>query len=225
MVFHRPRARIFFATVTLTALSACSSRQLVVESTPDGAEVRTSSGEVLGKTPLSFESAQLSKVTEDGVVSFRLSASGYVPLSVFTELRGIDTVRVNLTKLDDKYFHEEVAVAYSAQHNELARELLRIQNLVQARKIDEAAARLTTFQEKYPFVATGYLMQANLDLLRKDTDAARLALARARKLDPEDPVIARMSGGGTTTEDPKKPLVIEPQKAVEPKKPEEPKKP
>jgi len=217
---RRWQSRTFLTLVVGTcALEGCASRQLALESIPEGAEVRTTSGEVLGNTPLKLESAQLDKVTQNGLLSFHLSAAGFMPLAVFTELHGSDSLRVGLTKLDDKFFREQIATAYAPQHNELAREILRVQNLVQTRKIEDATSRLNSFQEKFPFVATGYLMQANLDLLRKDPDGARRALSRARKLDPEDPVIARMAGGSKVEETLKltEPKKEEPQRTEEPK--------
>ncbi|MBS1984304.1 MAG: hypothetical protein JST16_09030 [Bdellovibrionales bacterium] len=181
--------------LALLMLSACASKSVELVSEPAGAEVQTVNGEVLGNTPLVLKDDVLQKTTSsDGLLSVRFVGPGYLPQTLLVEVRGADTYRVQLVKLDETFFRKYILRDFSTEHNALVRDILNIQAMMRAKKYDEAEKALVVFQQRFPTIAVAQVMMANLQLVRGDRVAARRYLLQAQALDPTDPVVSRMLG-------------------------------
>lgn len=190
-------ARVLRITA-LACLAGCASRSVEIISEPSGAEIQTLGGEVLGTTPVTIKEEALEKATSvDGLLSVRLVAAGYLPQTLLVEVRGADSYRLNLMKLDEYFFKRFILRDFTIEHNTMVREMLNIQGLIRTKKYDEADQGLVSFQERFPTIAMSYVMAANVALVRKDRLSARRYLLQAQSLDPTDPVIGRMLGATT----------------------------
>lgn len=185
------------AAVSMLALAAtacATTGRVELKSEPGGAEVSNLAGEKLGQTPLSLKDDALAKAVRDGRFAVVLSSPGYADREVLMELHGDDTHTVRLRPLDESYFSQRLLNDFSRESNAMARELLQIQGLLIVKKLDEAEKRLTEFQKRFPNIAASYVLLGNIESARGNAQKARGYLARARQIDPADPVIARLLG-------------------------------
>jgi hypothetical protein len=169
-------------------LSACASRVEII-SLPEGAEIRTQGGEVLGKTPLELSDEQESKIVESGIASFRLSAPGRESRLVLADASGLRRIQVALPKVETTLFKSEMAQDYSKDINKVLRDAFEVQRLLMERKGAELQTRVESFKKDYPQAAFGYLLSAQIAISQGKVTEARAALERAKALDPDDPSI------------------------------------
>ena len=180
--------------ILATACFSCAGKKARVEVTsePGGAEVVSFDGEKMGSTPLILEGEQLAKATKTGSLAVFISAPGYVERELVVETHGTVSYVVRLTRLDRDYFSKRLLNDFAFEANEMARELMQIQGLVLAGKLPDAEKALNAFQKKFPNVAASYVLFASIESQRGKGDQARRYLARAREIDPNDPVVIRM---------------------------------
>lgn len=190
------------AFLTAGILASCATPRLEVTSQPPGAEVRNTRDEILGVTPLTLEKEKREAALDQGRIRVSIRSDGYQPRTFIVDSLGNDRLDVKLLPQNEEGFSRDVLPDYAAKANEMTREILRIQGLLVVRKNSEAAQSVAQFQKKYPSIAAGFVMEANLALAKGDRKSARGALERARQLDPNDLVAARMlsllqpAGGG-----------------------------
>jgi hypothetical protein len=179
--------------LALLLVGACTSTGgFDVESTPSGAEVLSSAGEVLGRTPLRIESGTLDKAQHDGLIALRLRSPGHTPKDVFAPITTTRELLVKLVPASEESFRNELMPDFSKQQNLMLREAFQIQNLVQLGKATEATPLLNDFTAKYPSIAFPHIMRANLEIMAGRQGAALDHLVRASALDPGDPVVVQM---------------------------------
>jgi hypothetical protein len=179
----------------LCFLSGCAGMRPSVEikSEPAGAVVVSRGGENVGETPLLLETAAMEKIIDQEMYYFEVRKPGYEPRTVILDKAYVaDVIELKLAPQNEGHFRTRTTTEYSKELNALARELLGIQGLLIAKKDQEAETALVKFQEQYPLVAAGYVMRANLALLRGKKNEAIPALRRAVELDLLDPVPLRM---------------------------------
>ncbi|MCC7441902.1 MAG: hypothetical protein IT285_09725 [Bdellovibrionales bacterium] len=177
------------------ALAGCSQKYARVQiySEPLGAEVRTPKGDVLGLTPLTLEGDTLKQAAPDGrSLSVVLDAPGYVASNQSMEIRGKDKYEIRLRRVDEDAFREGVLFQYGQQMNRMVRELLSIQGMILVKKTDDASRALQEFHGKYPNVAAGYVMSANVAIVKGELETAHGYLLKARSIDPTDTVVLQM---------------------------------
>lgn len=173
------------AIATALMLSACSSR-FKIRSIPDGAEVRSLSGDVIGKTPLEISDDQSAKIVDDGIASFRVFASGYESRLVMADASGLRDLQVSLPKIEGSLFNSDVAQDYSKDLNSVLRDAFVLQKLMLEGKDSDFAARVETYKKNYPQMAFGYLLSAQVALSQGKKNEALASLERAKVLDPDD---------------------------------------
>ncbi len=188
--------KFIFVSYTLLLIS-CSSQQLVLDSTPSGADVYAQSEEKVGQTPLTLTDSVLEKVTSGDKVHIRLLKEGFSTSELVTELNGLDKYNIKLKPLDATHFQKNVLNYYQDNYNEMIRDVLMIQGLLVSRQRNQAEKTIESFIKRYPNVAAGYVMKANLALLKGKKSEARSLLIRAKNIDPDDPVVKRLLGGGS----------------------------
>ncbi len=171
--------------------SACSPRVLI-HSNPDGAGVWTNDGVLVGETPLILEGDKLESLEQSGRLNLILKYPKYFPRQIVWDIHYRDEHTVELTPVSGESFAEVVLKYYSKELNEITRELLKIQGLVIARKLNEAEERLIEFQNIYPNLVPSFVLRANIFMMKGQTKEAEQHLLRARTLDPNDAVVQRM---------------------------------
>ena len=176
---------------TLALLGACSSTQLLISSTPDGAEVTTFQGEILGKTPLTLKPDQSAKIADNGLLNLKIVAPGYLPRLIFADMAVSRDINVVLPKSDSAGFKAEFSHDFGRDLNKMLRMAFVIQKMLGQKKLTEAEAEVENFKKEFPSLAYGYIMAAHLALMQNKTDDAKVSLQRARVLDPEDPDIVQ----------------------------------
>ena len=183
--------RIFTAAVALGIgmLQSCASSRVEIHSVPEGAELRTLSGEVVGKTPLELSPEQRSKIIDNGIASFRLFSPGYESRLVMVDSSGIRDIKVALPKIDGSFFKSDIAQDYSQDVNRLVRESFGLQKLLMDRKPAEIESKIEAFKKDFPQIAFAHVLAAQVSLAQGKTSEARANLERAKILDPQDPSI------------------------------------
>jgi hypothetical protein len=182
------RVSAFVSHLALLAalmLPACASR-FKIRSVPEGAEVRSLSGDVIGKTPIELSDDQSAKLVEDGIASFRVLASGYESRLVMADASGLRDLQVSLPKIEGSLFQSDLAQDYSKDLNAVLRDAFVLQKLMLEGKNSDFASRVETFKKNYPQMAFGYLLSAQIALLQGKKSEARASLERAKVLDPAD---------------------------------------
>ena len=182
----------------LLVLHACAGAKakLDLRSEPPGAEVLDHAGGKLGETPLTIEGDKLVGATDKGYVTLEVRKPGYEPRTLIVDSsRGLAEFDLRLKAMDESYFSQTATKEFTPEINAIARELLGIQGLIVVANVDEAEQRIRAFQEKYPLVAAGYVLKANLALMRGQKEQAKGYLLRAQELDSADTVITRMLRG------------------------------
>ncbi|MGE3975481.1 MAG: tetratricopeptide repeat protein [Bdellovibrionales bacterium] len=183
--------KLFAISVLLLAM-ACSSAGIKISSEPEGADVVNSTNEVIGQTPLSVNSDQLTKIQDGSKLVFQLRKSGYQNKSVLLDKVGADEHKFKLDQLSAENFKSNNLFLYSKPSNKMVREALQIQGLLISKKVDEAAQRINEFQKQYPNIAASYVLLANISAIRNQNAQALQYLMRAQTIDPEDEVVSRM---------------------------------
>jgi predicted Zn-dependent protease len=173
----------------LALLSACSSTGLNISSNPEGAEVTNLQGELIGKTPLTLSSEQLAKVSDNGLLNFKVSAPGHLPRLVYADGGVAREISVALPKSEAGSFKSEFTRDFGQDMNQMLRSAFVIQKLVGSRNFSEAAKEIEAFKKEYPSLAYGHVISAHLALAQGKREEARASLSRARALDPKDPDI------------------------------------
>ena len=172
--------------VICLSLASCSSSQFNIISTPEGAEITSLRGDVLGKTPLVLDEAQKTKLEEEGILNFKISSAGYLPRLVIIDASSTREVKINLPKSDSESFKSEYSRDFATDINKMLRDAFAIQRLVSEKKSAEARTSLSKFRSEFPSAAFGYFMSAHLALLEGKRSEARAQLLRAQALDPKD---------------------------------------
>ena len=180
--------RMFTAAVVLGIglLQSCASSRVEIHSVPEGAELRTLSGEVIGKTPLELSVEQRSKIIENGIASFRLFSPGYESRLVMVDSNGIRDIKVALPKIEGSFFKSDIAQDYSQDVNRLVRESFGLQKLLIDRKPAEIETKIDAYKKEFPQIAFGHILSAQISLSQGKTSEARANLERAKILDPQD---------------------------------------
>jgi|GEM_PF-730251 len=171
--------------------SSCSSSQFNILSTPEGAEVTSLRGDVLGKTPLVLDEAQKRKIEEEGIINFKISSAGYLPRLVMIDASSTREITINLPKSDSESFKSEYSRDFATDINKMLRDAFAVQRLVAEKKNAEARTSLNKFRSEFPSAAFGYFMSAHLALLEGKRSEARSQLLRAQALDPKDSAITQ----------------------------------
>jgi hypothetical protein len=148
---------------------------------------------VLGVAPLTLQGEALETVLEDGLYRISVRKEGHVSQVYHLEAGSVDRLTLKLTPATREEFSREVLPAHSKVVNEMLREILRIQGLLVVKRVPEAQTSIQAFQKAYPLVASGYVLEANLALMRGDRRSARGAVERALQLDPDDAVAVRLN--------------------------------
>jgi hypothetical protein len=170
-------------------LASCSSSQFNITSNPEGAEITSLQGDVLGKTPLVLDGAQKTKLAEEGILNFKISSAGHLPRLVMVDASSTREVKINLPKSDSESFKAEYSRDFATDINKMLRDAFAIQRLVAEKKNAEARTSLSKFRSEFPSAAFGYFMSAHLALLEGQRREARTQLLRAQALDPKDSAI------------------------------------
>lgn len=174
--------------------TACSTSSVRIESEPPGARV-VSGGKELGQTPLDLPSGSGTTADSGPFLNLELSLHGYEPLTVLLDSKGERKVNFQLTPHQAEFFEKRILPDFQEPMNQLVREVLTLQGLIFSRQLQTVEERLDRFVQKYPNIAAGYVLQANLRLMNKKKDEALRLLERARSIDPGDAVVARMIEG------------------------------
>jgi len=184
-------------------LNACSSSAYLIQSNPEGAEVTTLSGEVVGKTPLSLKGEEASRLGTNGVFNFKVSSPGYIPRVIVANGNSTREITVVLPKSDDLSFRSDFSNDFSKELNKSFREGFNIQKLLSEGKFLEAKIAVEKFKSEHPQLAFGYVISASLYLRDGKREAANRDLLRAQTLDPDDSSITQslklISGSITST--------------------------
>jgi hypothetical protein len=178
----------YAALLTALMLPACASR-FKISSIPEGAEVRSLSGDVIGKTPIELSDDQSAKLVENGIASFRVVASGHESRLVMADASGLRDLQVSLPKIEGSLFKSDLAQDFSKDLNAVLRDAFVLQKLMLEGKNSDFASRVETFKKNYPQMAFGYLLSAQVALSQGKRTEARASLERAKVLDPADPSI------------------------------------
>lgn len=192
-----------FVALGCALISACSSSAYKISSLPQGAEVLSTRGEVIGKTPLTLTPDQASKITQLGLLNFKIVASGHVPQVVFVDANTTQEVSIKLVPSGADSFKAEFAKDFSADLNRMLRQSYAVQKLISERKNVEATAAVEKFKAEYPQLAYGYMVSAHLNMIAGKKEAARNDLIRAKALDPQDPSpdqALKIIGGGNSSQ-------------------------
>lgn len=175
--------------VFIVFLSACSSSNYMIKSNPEGAEVSSLQGDLIGRTPLELSEEQAKKISDGAILNFKISANGYIPRVVMVGLSEVREVSLNLPKSESKSFKAEFSKDFTGDLNRMFREGFDIQRLLAGRKIVEATEAVSKFKTAYPQIAFGYVIAAHIALMEGKKEEAKRNLLRARSLDPDDPSI------------------------------------
>ena len=167
-------------------LSSCASSRFEVRSVPEGAELRSVSGEVLGQTPIELSDEQVSKVVENGIASFRLGSPGYESRLVMIDAMGIRNVQVTLPKIESSLFKSDFVQDYTKDLNRVLRDAFGLQKALLSRNAVDSATRVEAFKKDYPQLAFGYLISAQIAVSEGKNAEALSTLQRAKLLDPDD---------------------------------------
>ena len=185
-----PRA---LAILVCLLTAACSANRVELRSDAKDVAFRAVGGESLGGSPLVLEGDGLAKARQqDGRLAVQVSAPGYLTREVILDVHGQDVHEIKLTEETPTSFLSDVLPLNKAPVNQIVRELFVIQDLLVARRTDDAQKAVSAFIEKYPAIAAGYVFQANLHLMAGKVNEARLQLLRAKALDGGDSTIQRM---------------------------------
>jgi hypothetical protein len=181
-----------FHLVLVSILGACSSGSgLLIASNPEGAEIRSISGETIGKTPLQLTSEQENQITSSGLFQVKITSKGHIPQHLFLDTKNVRDVNVTLTPTSEEVFKTEFANDFSKELNQLLRSAFHIQKLMGAKKISDATEAAEKFKKDYPQLAYGYMIAAHFALLKGERAKARNNILQAQEIDPDDPAIAQ----------------------------------
>lgn len=199
--FYKNPGNLSFPCVLALALSvgACSSTGYKLLSVPEGAEVSTLQGEVLGKTPLILTPEQTAKINENNHLRFKMALAGHIPRVVFADAKALSEIQLQLVPTNAESFKGEFSKDFRLELNQMLRASYDIQRLLSERKTAEAKAAAVKFKADYPQLAYGYMITAHLALREGKRDEARANILQAQALDPGDPAVAQalqLLGGG-----------------------------
>lgn len=185
------RATYFFFWGLVLACAGCSSSGYLINSAPEGAEVSTLRGETVGKTPLRLNADLAAKISNAGMLNFKLAAPNYIPRVVLADAVSTREIFVTLPKSESPTFKSEFSKDFSFDMNQMVRRAFAIQRMIANKKNAEAATAVTEFRTEYPSLAFGHFMAAYLALQEGKKVEARKSLMRAQALDPKDPAITQ----------------------------------
>lgn len=172
--------------------SACATApQLRISSSPEGAEI-ISRDQVLGKTPVTLKMSDLEKVLEANTVAVTLRLAGHQEKMTILKVEGDASYQFELLPLGEKSFQNQALFHHSKEANRLVRDLLICQGLLFSQKFDEAEKNIKRIQTEYPGVASAYVLEANIYILKQQNDLALVALKKAIDIDPDDPAARRL---------------------------------
>jgi tetratricopeptide (TPR) repeat protein len=186
---------LVLAATALVLIASCAGlgeRRITLRTVPDGAEVITAGGKVLGKTPLLLEGDKLVEAIVDGRLDVTLRAPRYVERQIAFDISGDDVHDVRLRPLDEAYFAQRLMEDFGRQANELVRHLMLAQGLAFAGRLQDAERELNEIEKRFPNLAPIYVLRADIERLRGNMSKARAYLLRAKSVDPNDPVVARL---------------------------------
>jgi len=175
----------------LSFLVACTSlkeikRPLRVESIPSDCEVFSSTGKLLGKTPLDIPSESIAAFRDNSHLSLLLRKPEYVDTNLVIELKSVGSYKVKLNRMDDAHYAQWVMGAYSSKTNRMVREIMEIQGLLFARKNDQAKVRIEKFISQNGAIAAPHTIRASLALSEGKIEEAKVYVKKALNLDSND---------------------------------------
>jgi len=148
-------------------------------------------GEVLGKTPLTLDKDKSDKVSESGLLNFKVSAPGHLPRLVFADANVTRELRVVLPKTDSEAAKAEFSRDFGQDLNKMLRRAFVIQKLVTQKKFPEALQEIAAFKQEFPQLAYGHVIGAHIALAQGNKEEAKASLLRAQALAPDDPDVAQ----------------------------------
>jgi tetratricopeptide (TPR) repeat protein len=172
-------------------ICGCSSVNVMVQSEPSGATVLLRD-KVIGVTPLDLKANDYKDEFAKQFLELKVQLKGHQPKDILVATQGYQNISLKLEVYDPNYYQKTILSDFQDQSNFLVREILQIQGLIVAGKNQDAEDRLKLFLQKYPNLSAPYVLQANLELGRKQRDNAIHNLERAISLDPSDAVVVRM---------------------------------
>ena len=186
------KIRAFVILILALQFVACGTTKTIrIESNPAGANVFLNDKKV-GASPFDISDSKFKEEFKRGFLEVKLQAKGYEPKNILISTKANQTMKVNLQPYTDDYFAKTVLAEFQASGNQMVRELLQVQGLIVAKMYPQAEEKLKNFMVKYPNIAAGYVLQANLEMNKNEKDQALRNLQRALSLDADDPVVTRM---------------------------------
>jgi hypothetical protein len=178
-------------------LLACSQLQkaqteLSFESTPQSAEVFTSDGTLLGKTPFSLKNSELNKFAKSGYVLVKTKKVGFVDETFLIPIESFGNFTFKLTKVSQVHFKTWVMPSYAQELNQISKSLLEVQAKMFLKDFVNARKDLETLNHDFPHIAAGHTMLATLAIQENKRDEAKGHLMRALELDKDDKTALRL---------------------------------
>ncbi len=170
--------------------TSCSSKVIRVESKPTSAQVFLND-KPIGKTPMDLKSTDFKQEFNKPYVDIKVVNAGFEPKTMLVATNSIQKINVELKPYDKKYFETKLMSDFQDSSNELIREVLQIQGLIVAQKMDEAEEKNKNFMKRYPNVAAAFVLQSSIEVAKNNIDQAMKNLKRAAQIDPADPVVVR----------------------------------
>ena len=174
-------------------LSANKEKKLRILSVPEGAEIRIGDApEPSGISPFDLGPEQMKVLQSRGYLSLKISKMGYQEQRILLSDLGIAEVKIDLVPLDKELFNRLVLGTYSAQINEILRDMLAIQGLFVLEDIPNCKIKLEAFVSAWPTIGAAYTMLGSIAVREKDYSLAKSFFSKAVFLDPKDSTAEKM---------------------------------
>jgi hypothetical protein len=186
-----------FNILAFILLFGCSQLQkneteLSFESSPQSAEVFSSDGSLLGKTPFSLKSSEVKKFAKSGYVLVKTKKVGFIDESFLIPVDSFGSFNFKLTKVSQIHFKSWVMPSYSQELNQITKSLLEVQAKMFLKDFISARKDLELLNNNYPHIAAGHTMLATLAMQENKREEAKGHLMRALELDKEDKTALRL---------------------------------
>ena len=167
------------------ALIGCSTATLVLNSSPEQAEVWVGSGTnyvQIGNTPLTISKSELkNQLTDDGPYFFRFVAENHTPKEVI--LTNIPTqsevfVSITLEKKESPWEERKDEV------NAIIDDLFETQRLARVERYSDALEKIKRVQERHPSLSAAYELEGGIYFLQENFREAYDAYLKAYRLNP-----------------------------------------
>lgn len=184
-----------------TALGACSSSTLMVESTPEGAEVTVirlnRAALKVGNTPVTLQSLQNPEIFSESF-QVRVNKPGYAAETALIPTSALQTMTHLRFALVETKSGEGARPDEQKSLNEISKGVAEAQRLVVKKDFAESRRILKELAERYPGVATLYILIGNTYYLDRDVANALEAYKKAQDLQPNNPettkIIEKLQG-------------------------------